>query len=224
MLNEISASNKTLGFRSAVCATVFSLAYVIGQLAEWFGWLGSNGGPESSSTVLGIIVLLTPSLFLGPSFLVLMVCIHHATPRDRKVWSHIAVAFAIAYMVLIAINYFVQLTWVAPRLAAGRTQGMEQFLFVPFDSFLYSVDILGYCFMSVSTWFAAGALTGQGMERVSRGFLIANGLILPFLALQMYWHWLIWIASLWAITFPGATWTLAILFRRMKTRPIGANE
>jgi len=54
--------------------------------------------------------------------------------------------------------------------------------------------------------------------------LIANGLILPFLALQMYWHWLIWIASLWAITFPGATWTLAILFRRMKTRPIGANE
>jgi len=78
--------------------------------------------------------------------------------------------------------------------------------------------------MSVSTWFAAGALTGQGLERVSRVFLIANGLILPFLALQMYWHWLIWIASLWAITFPGATWTLAILFRRMKTRPIGANE
>ena len=36
MLNEISASTKTLGFRSAVCATVFSLAYVIGQLAEWF--------------------------------------------------------------------------------------------------------------------------------------------------------------------------------------------
>ena len=28
-------------------------------------------------------------------------------------------------------------------------------------------------------------------------------------------HDLIWIASLWAITFPGATWALARSFRRM---------
>jgi len=44
--------------------------------------------------------------------------------------------------------------------------------------------------------------------------LIANGLLLPFLALQMYVHWLIWIAALWAVTFPGSTWSLAILFHR----------
>lgn len=31
--------------------------------------------------------------------------------------------------------------------------------------------------------------------------MIANGFILPFIALQMYWHSLIWVASLWAITF-----------------------
>lgn len=221
MLAEISSSNRTLGYRSAVCATVFSLLYVIGQIAEWLGWLGSNGGPESSSTVLGIIVLLTPSLLLGPSFVVLIASIHEATPHDRKVWSQVAVAFAIAYMVLIGINYFVQLTWVAPRLAAGRIQGMEPFLFVPFDSFLYSVDILGYCLMSVSTFFAAGALKETGLERIARGFLIATGWVLPFLALQMYWHWLIWIAASWAITFPGATWTLAILFRRARIRDLG---
>jgi len=82
---------------------------------------------------------------------------------------------------------------------------LQPFLFVPFDSFLYSVDILGYSFMSLATLFAAFAFTGKGIERTVRWFMIANGLLLPFLALQIYYHPLIWIAALWAITFPGVT-------------------
>ncbi len=214
MTAQIPPSTKAAGFWAAVFATVLSITYDIGQLAEWLGWLGSRGGPESASTPLGLVVLLTPSLFLGPAFLLMMVSIHELASPGRKVWSHAAVVFATAYMVLISINYFVQLTWVTPRLARGRTAGMEQFLFVPFDSFLYAVDILGYSFMSVATLFAAMVMTGRGVQRIARWFLIANGLLLPFIALQMYWHWLIWIAALWAVTFPGATWSVALIFRR----------
>jgi hypothetical protein len=224
MVTQIPLSTKTVGFWSAVLATVFSITYSIGQIAEWLGWLGSAGGAESSSTPLGLVVLLTPSLFLGSSFLVLVVSIHQLSSPDRKIWSHSAVVFATAYAVLISINYYVQLTWVTPRIAAGRTAGMEQFLFVPFDSFLYSVDILGYSFMSVATLFAAMVFTGKGVERVARWCLMANGLLLPFIALQMYWHWLIWIAALWAVTFPGSTWSLAVLFRRAATTAAGSGR
>jgi hypothetical protein len=216
MVPELPRSLRVVGFWSAVLATVFSLTYVVGQLAEWAGLMGSGGGAENASTPFGLVVLLTPSLFLGPSFLLLMVSIHRAAPPDRRIWSHAAVAFATIYTVLISINYYVQLTWVAPRLAAGRTEGLEMFLFTPFDSFLYAVDILGYSFMSLATLFAAGAISGRGLERVARAFLVANGALLPFIALQMYAHWLIWIAALWAITFPGATWSLALLFHRAR--------
>jgi hypothetical protein len=154
---------------------------------------------------------------LGSSFLVLVVSIHELASADRRIYSRAAIAFATAYAVLISVNYYVQLTWVAPRLASGRTEGIGPFLFVPFDSFLYAVAILGYSFMSVATLFAAGVFTGGGLERVARRFLIANGLLLPFIALQMYYHPLIWIAALWAVTFPGSTWSLAILFRRART-------
>jgi len=173
-----------------VFATVFSIAYNFGQLAEWPGWLGSRGGPESASTPLGLVVLLTPSLFLGSSFLLVAVSIHELASPDRKIWSHAAVVFTTAYTVLISINYFVQLTWVTRRLAAGRTPGIEQFLFVPFDSFLYAFDILGYSFMSVATLFAAMVFTGKGVQRV---------------------------AALWAVTFPGSTWCVAVVFRRAAT-------
>lgn len=216
-IKHASPSAVAVGFWSAVLCTVFSLVYIVAQLAEWAGLLGSQGGPESGSTPLGLVVLLTPSLFLGSSFLVLVVSIHQITDTARKIWSHTAVVFATAYAVLISIVYFVQLTLVAPRIAEGRTGGIEMFLFVPFDSFLYAVDILGYSFMSVATLFASRVFTGGGLNRIVRVFLTANGLLLPFLALQMYFHPLIWVASLWAITFPGSTWSLAILFRRAGT-------
>src|SRR5688500_8440702 len=89
----MTPSTQRAGFWSAVLATVFSITYVVGQLAEWAGLLGSAGGPASASTPFGIVILLTPSLFLGSSFLVLAVSIHEAAAGDRKVWSHAAVAF-----------------------------------------------------------------------------------------------------------------------------------
>lgn len=214
MAAAISRSSRFAGFWSAVLCTVLSLAYVIAQLAEWAGALGSAGGPESASTPFGLVVLLTPSLLLGSAFLVLMASVHQLADPGRKVWSHAAVAFATAYATLVSLVYYVQLTLVAPRIAQGRTEGIEAFVFVPFDSFLYAVDILGYSFMSLATLLAAMALTGSGIERIARGCLIANGLLLPFLALQMYVHGLIWVAALWAVTFPAATASLAILFRR----------
>ncbi len=103
---------------------------------------------------------------------------------------------------------------VAPRIVRGQVAGIEGLLFVPFDSVLYAVDILGYSFMSVATLFAAPVFSRGGVHRMVRWFLIANGLLLRFIALQMYVHQLIWVAALWTATFPGSTWSLAILFSR----------
>jgi len=214
MSSSMSPSTRKLGYWSAVLASVFSIFYIVAQFAEWFGLLGSAGGPESASTTLGLIVLLTPSLFLGSSFLVLMVAVHHYAAADRKIWSHIGMVFATIYTALISINYYVQLALVVPHLIRGEVESIRFLLFTPFDSFLYTVDILGYSFMSLATLFAAFVFTERGLERTARRFLIANGVILPFVALQNYYHPLIWGGALWAVTFPGSTISLALLFKR----------
>jgi hypothetical protein len=204
-----------LGFWSALLASVFSLAYDVGQLLEWFGLLGSGGGPERDSTWYGLVILLVPSLLLGISFVILMGSVHRQAPVDRRILSQTGLTFAIMYGTLICMNYFVQLTLVAPALYRGNvTDSVRPFLFHVFNSFTYSVDLLGYSFMSLSTLFAAFVFTGAGLEKSARWFLIANGLILPFIALQTFYHPLIWVASLWAVTLPGSTISLAVLFRR----------
>lgn len=219
---QVWPSTRKLGFGSAVAAAACSLAYVAGQLAEWAGWLGSAGGPESPSTPLGLAILLTPSLLLGPCFLLMMVSIHDAAPSGRRVWSLGATAFATVYLVLTGLTYFVQLAWIAPRLAAGRTAGIEPFLFVPFDSFLYAADILGYGFMSAATLLAAGTFDRHGAEGRARRWMIANGLLIPFIALQMFWRPLIWIAALWAVTFPACALSAAAVFRGAAGREDGS--
>jgi hypothetical protein len=215
-------SVRTLGLWSAVLCTIFSLAYVAAQLGEWAGLLGSAGGPHSRSTPFGLALLLTPSLLLGVSFVALTVAIHHYADASARVWTHVAVAFASMYATLIGLVYYVQLAFVMPRLARGDTADIRVLIFEPFDSFLYAVDMLGYSLMSLATLFAAAAFRGAGLERWIRRALVANGCLIPFLALQMYYPPLIWGGSLWAITFPAAAWLLALHFGRWQA-PVTAD-
>jgi hypothetical protein len=144
----------------------------------------------------------------------MMIAVRYLVPESRQIWAQAGVAFATIYATLIGIVYYVQLTLVMPRLLEGRTEGIEVLLFTPFDSFLYSVDLLGYSSMSLATLFAALGLLGVSSTGTARIFLLANGLLLPFLLFQIYVHSLIYIAALWAVTFPGAAIALAVVFRR----------
>lgn len=190
-------------------STIFSIAYIVAQIADLLGLLGPTGSPVS------LIYLMTPSIFLAPSFVILMISIHYYAPEDQKIWSHMGLIFATIYAVLISIVYYTQLTWVIPHMLQGTEEQLSAFTFKSFDSFLYVVDVLGYSFMSLSTLFAAPVFVGGGLERRIRWFLIANGLLIPFLSLQMYYPSLIYGAALWIITFPTSTILLAMLFRRI---------
>lgn len=203
---------RDVGFWSAVGCVVFSLTYIAAQLLEWQGWLGSAGGPGSASTSFGLAILLTPSLLLGSAFLVMMSALHLLAPSDRKVFSQAALSFAIVYATLTGLVYFVQLTLVGPRIATGETQGIELLLFVPYKSFLFAIDLLGYSMMSISTLFGAFALPLT--SKFTRAAMLLNGALLPFLALQMFWLDLIYVAALWAVVFPCAACGLAVTFRR----------
>jgi hypothetical protein len=211
-----NVSVEQLGFWSAALCAFFSLAYVAAQLVEWTGWLGSGGGPHSRSTSLGLIVLLTPSLLLGVSFVVLTVSIHYVAELTARIWSHIAIVLASMYATLTGLVYYVQLTFVMPRLARGETKDIRLLIFEPFDSFLYAVDVFAYGLMSLSTLFAAKVFSDTGIERSIKWALTANGCLVPFLWLQMYFPSLIWGGALWAVTFPTSTCLLAVHFRRLR--------
>lgn len=212
-MTRAGSVTEKIGFVSAAASLAFSVTYILAQFLEWGGLLGSAGGPESASTPLGIAILLTPSLLLGSAFVVMMAALHLITHPGRQVFSLTALAFALMYATLTGMVYFVQLTLVAPRIASADTDGIELLFFIPYRSFLFAIDLLGYSFMSLSTLFGAFALPADRSAGFARLSLLLNGLLLPFLALQMFFPNLIYIAALWGITFPCAAFGLALVFR-----------
>lgn len=201
---------RRVGAWGAGCAAFLSLAYIVAQLFEWSGLLGSAGGPNSASTPLGLAVLLLPSLLLGPAFVVALAALCLTAPRERRVFALAGLSLGIVYAALTGLVYSIQLLFVGPRLAAGETADIALLLFVPYRSFLFAVDLWGYSLMSAATLFAAFAVT----DRWTRIALVANGALMPFLALQMLVPALIWPASVWAVTFPAAMLLLVRVFRR----------
>lgn len=212
----LSRQTTMLGICAAGASFLFSLLYTVAQLFEWAGLLGSAGGPNAASTPAGIAILLLPSLLLGPAWLATLAALHQATPASARALSQTALALGTAYAVLTGLVYFVQLTFVAPRLAAGETKGIELLLFVPYKSFLFAIDLYGYGLMCASALFAALALPSGSGFLPARPWLILTGLLTPALLFQMAEPRLIWAGALWGISFPVAALLLARGFARAR--------
>jgi hypothetical protein len=129
----------------------------------------------------GDYLWLLPGILLAPTFVVLMACIHAHAPEPRKVYGRIGLSFALVYAVVILVDYYLQLTVVAPSLQAGETEGLS--LFTQYDphGLFIALETLGYSMMTVAFLFAAPAFAGGGVERAIRG-LFTMSLVLAVAA------------------------------------------
>jgi hypothetical protein len=204
MANIDRESVSRLGFWAAVLTALFSIGFITPQIIFMFVFTPAKHWE--------LTWLMVPSLFLAPSFVVLMVSIHQFVQDERKIWSLIGLSFAIIYAVLVSIAYYVQLGVAIPHMIRGQTEDIAVLIF-EHGSFLFAVDVLGYGFQSLATLFVAFAFTDGKLQRWIRYLFIANGILVFPILLQIYWPELVNIAGLWTITFIVPVILLAVLFR-----------
>jgi hypothetical protein len=149
-----------LGYWSALLTVVwvllFTLSLVIGLM-----------GP--STAMFSYLVCL----LLAPSFVVMMAGIHYQAPAEKRIWSHLGLTFAEIYAVLIVIVYYVQLT----AVRNGSAEALRPFTYAP-GTVWFALDMLGYVFMCLATWFAAPVFNGADrLSRWIRGFFILHGIL-----------------------------------------------
>jgi hypothetical protein len=197
-------SVKTIGYWSAILSIFFALAYSVPQI---FSELKLIPHPQD------LIWLFVPSLFLAPAFMITMICIHYYISAALRIWTAIAMAFAVLYTICATIVYFTQLTVVIPQLLTAQIDETHVLAFHR-RSFLMAVDCLGYFFMSLSTLFAAFAFaTDESNKWLYRGMLY-NGMLLPVLILAFFYPVFYYVGALWMITFPVAMVHAANLFKK----------
>jgi hypothetical protein len=198
---------KAIGYWSSLLTTVFAIVYIIPQLIQ---------GVDMPATKKSLVWILTPSLFLAPSFLVMMVAVHYYAEPSRKIWSHIGVLFALAYFVFVSIVYFTTLTVTMPNTLHGNAESVALLRYIP-KSFLSGIDALGYTSMSLSTLFAFPVFSKTGPERWIRWAFLANGVIAPVILLTQVYPLTAYLGASWIVTLPASSILTTILFKRGNT-------
>jgi hypothetical protein len=200
---------KSIGFWSALSTSVFAIIYIIPQLIQ---------GIDMPETQKSLVWILTPSLFLAPSFLVMMVAVHYHAGRQERIWSHIGLLFALAYFVFVSIVYFTVLTVTMPHNLAGEQDSVSVLQYIP-KSFLSGIDALGYTTMSLATLFAFPVFKKNGLEKWIRWAFLANGVIAPIILLTQVYPLIAYLGASWIITLPASSILVALFFRRATIQP-----
>jgi hypothetical protein len=176
-----------LGYWSAILTAVFaaaSCAIGITTPARSGPFCASSCVTYPYTNVAAFIpadyIWLYPTLLLAPIFVVLIACLHSYAADDRKIFSQIALSFALVYAAVIAVDYFTQFTVVIPSLLSGETAGLS--LFTQYDphGLFVALEGLGYLMMSAAFLFAAGVFSRGRLERGIRwlflmSFMLAIG-------------------------------------------------
>ena len=200
-----------LGFWSAVVAASASLVFLVASAPVL---VGAVAPPWDN------VLTLVPSLVLAPALLALLVCVHDTAPSDRKVWSHLAVAFAGVYTALVSVVYVVELAVVEPLIVRGEAARAGLLTIEP-GGVLNAIDGLGYAFLGLALLFAAPVFGRGGLDRLIRWLLFANGVaIVPILLTYFVDRAFLLIAGpLWGLAVPALAVLLGVSFRRAGRSP-----
>ena len=198
------------GYYSSLIAFAAIMGYSIAQILQLAGVLHPH---------LDEVLIYGFSLCIATPFLVAMIALHYTVPVQKRMWTHIAIAFSTMYAVFVTIMYVVQLVTVVP---GKHPSASSDVLTVTPHSLFWTLDALGYIFMGLATLAAMPVFTHQKNEKWVRGFFLAHGLLTPLITfVYFYPHYstfLLYFGSPWIITASGATLTLALYFRNHETQ------
>jgi hypothetical protein len=184
-----------LGFWSAVLtAVIAAVQFAVGILTP------ARSGPFASTeniihypytNVASFIPMdylwLYPGFLLAPTFVVLLVCIHHYAADDNKIFSQIGLSFALIYAAVITADYFIQWTVAVPSISSGETEGFSLFTQYNPHGIFIALESLGYLMMSAALLFAAPVFARGRLERAIRWLFVTDFVlaVVSFVALSL---------------------------------------
>ncbi len=197
-----------IGFWAGIIAFGSNAAFVLVQTLQL---LGVFTYPYDEILIYGF------SLCIVVPFMLEMLALHHATPDNKKIWSHAALIFTIIYAVFVTANYVVQLATVIPMTLKGAGSEIKILSQTPHSMF-WDYDAIGYIFMGLATLFAVPVFEKTGIQKWVRISFLANALVTPLIAFVYFYpafsERLLLLALPWTITAPTAMLLLALMFRK----------
>lgn len=190
MVNPKNNSANLLGFYTAIATTLLTVVtFGIAILTPPLSGPYSRGNPiqypfwDIVSRFPRDYYWMYPAILLTLIFVVLIVCIHHYASGEKKIFSHIALSFALISASLLIADYFIQISVIQPSLVNGETEGIALLTQYNPHGIFIALEDAGYLLMSFAFLFAAPVFSGA--NRLERGIrrVFITGFILTMVAL-----------------------------------------
>ena len=170
-------------------------------------------------------IWMYPALLMALTFTVLVVCIHYAADEKKKIFSQLALLFALIAAAAHSINYFIQLAVVQPSLLKGEFEGLTLFSQYNPHGIFIALEDLGYLMMGFAFLFIVFALKNENrLDKVIRTIFLVGSILaiggLAVLAVRLgsdleYIYEVLAIVVDWGVLiFNGAL--MAVFFRRLR--------
>lgn len=220
---SIQAKAAIFGFWSAILAAVFAVAFAILAIAfpatEWNG-IGAYARSFQSTQMASFI----PAILLALAVVVLMVSLHFHAAEDQRIFTLLALAFAVMYATIVGVNYYLQLFVVRLNLLAGQLEDLALFAMPNFHSAFFALEAIGYSFSSLATLIVVPVFSGGRLAGWIRRLFVLNGAIgiLGAIAAPFDQPLLI-LASLgfWSLNYPLSMLLVGVYFKRAKVGTAG---
>jgi hypothetical protein len=196
-----------LGFWAGLFAFASGTAFVVVQALQLADILDF---PWDEILIYGF------SLGIVIPFILEMLVLHHAAPKDKMFWSHAALIFTVLYGAFVTTNYVVQLATVIPAKIAGTAGVIEVLIQTP-HSLFWDLDAIGYIFMGLATLFAVPVFETNGFQRWVRYSFVAHSMVTPLILIVYFYpdfsESLLLLAVPWGFTAPLVMLLLAIFLK-----------
>lgn len=181
---DISELSARVGLYSAILLFLSGIGYVVSFIAmvvfyPGTSWNGIESFAINYKTNWGIVLLIMQLMaFLQPmAFVLLVSSINDYATTDKKILARIGLSFAVAFMIVSCIIYFVQMTTVRQSVISGQLEGLGQFVQLNPGSPMFSLVILSWgLFQGLASLAIATIFRGGKLENTIRYLLLIYGL------------------------------------------------
>jgi hypothetical protein len=172
--SNVNAAVSRLGFWSAILTAVFAAAFITVGIASPVRHIPYPYVEGVSAFIPIDYIWMYAPFLLAPTFVVLMACIHAYAADDKKVFSQIALSFAVIYAAIITVDYFIQWTVIQPSILSGEIEGLSLLTqYNPHGVFI-ALEGLAYLMMNGAFLFAAAVFAGGRRECALRWLFVAS--------------------------------------------------
>lgn len=206
-----------LGFWSSIAVAVFTIGFIVAlpltfNFSKW-------SGIETYARTFKPVQMLTilPSILLASSFVIFTVCIYYYADEDKKIWSHLAIAFGLIYAVISTLNYLIQIITVMPSITNMQLNGLDLFVAGNPNSIFFAL-MASYFFMCISSLFIAFVFSKEKPQRWIRLLFMGAGLSGPLCLLGAFVGTSVIMplsGILWFLCLSAGSIKIAVYFRKL---------